>query len=141
MTCPWTVAGKQASQPARQSTADAALEALHALVVNSKQRSNHMLCLSTLIQDLSTVVQSLKGHHSNQMTAGACLASLCLTEMHAKHVPMRDLARCEADVPFTRQFALTVKQGVFDDIVGSTHEAVLVSNTQASVILGITHMR
>ena len=42
--------------------------------------------------------------------------------MHAKYVPMRDLAHCEADVPFTRQFALTVKQGVFDDIVGSSHE-------------------
>ena len=65
------------------------------------------------------------------MTAGACLASLCLTEMHAKHVPVRDLARPEAAVPLTRQFALTVKKGVFNDIVGSIHEAALVSNTQA----------
>ncbi len=101
------------------------------MLVNSKQRSNHMLSLSSLVQDLSTVIQSLKGHHSGQMTAGACLASLCLTEMHAKHVPVRDLARPEAAVPLTRQFALTVKKGVFNDIVGSIHEAALVSNTQA----------
>lgn len=51
--------------------------------------------------------------------------------MHAKHVPMQDLARPEAAVPLTRQFVLTVKKGVFDDIVGSIHEAVLVGNTQA----------
>ncbi|DBB05799.1 TPA: hypothetical protein ACH3X3_009812 [Trebouxia sp. C0006] len=45
--------------------------------------------------------------------------------MHAKHVPVRDLARPEAAVPLTRQFALTVKKGVFNDIVGSIHEAAL----------------
>jgi len=124
---------EQASKPAHHSTADASSEPLHALVVNSKQRSKHMLSLSTLVQDLSNVVHSLKGHHSRQMTAGACLASLCVTEMktimHGKHVPMRDAARYEAAVPLTRQFALTVKRGVFDDIVGIIHEAVLVSTT------------
>ena len=131
-------AGKQANKPAPNSIANAALEALYAMLISSKQHCKYLLTLPTLVQDLSSILSSLQGHHSGKMTAGACLARLCLIEMAEstddKHVPTPDDGCYDPAVPLTHHFALAVECGVLDTVFHDIHEAILVSN-----LLNIRH--
>ena len=125
-------AGKQANKPAPNSIVDAALEALFAMLVSSKKHCMFLLALPTLVQDLSSVLSNLHGHYAGKMTAGACLARLCLIEMvestDGEHVPTPVAGCYDPAVPLTHHFAYAVRHGVLDTVIRGTYEAILVSN-------------
>ena len=91
-----------------------------------------------MVQDLSHAIKGLEGHHTAQLTAGACLALLCFTEMvestEDKHVPTPDLGTPNVPaVPLTKYLAFAVQQGAFDKILCCIHEAIVVSKSAQDV--------
>ena len=121
-------AGHRASQRADHTIASTAVEALHAILLSSVLHSKQVLCVPTMVKDFDTAIKGLKGHHTAQLTASACLTQLCITEMEQstnKRQVLIPHAQCH--VSLSNQFATAVQQGAFDTVFDSVREAILVS--------------
>ena len=103
---------------------------MHAVLVTGSTCSKQLLSIPSMIKDFSDVIKGLNGHPFAQLTAGACVAWLCLTGMtestNKKQIPVPDV---HCHVPLSTHFGNAVQIGIFDKILLSIHEAVLVSES------------
>ena len=121
-------AGHKASNSLYYIVASTAVEALHAILLSSIVRSKQVLCIPSMSKDFDTAIKGLKGHHAAQLTASACLAQLCITEMAVstnKRQVLIPHALCH--VSLSNQFATAIQQGVFDTVFDSIRTSIKVN--------------